>query len=220
MTLAADPQRTLVLIPARMESTRLPGKPLADIAGAPMIVHVMRRAEAAGIGQVAVATDSAAVRDAVMSAGGTVVMTRADHPSGSDRIAEALATLPGGGFVLLDTTTTPELEAEGLARDAIRVVQEARKNAGLEVSDRIVLALSAGPAQIGALEQHAALIAAETLAVAISVQLTEGLDAVIDTLQHPGDGVFISGVRALGVEKAPMVVTIDVNGVTGQETKA
>jgi len=161
--------------------------------------------------------------DGVVTAGGlaleageyTLVLETTGRPEG-----EALATLPGGGFVLLDTTTTPELEAEGLARDAIRVVQEARKNAGLEVSDRIVLALSAGPAQIGALEQHAALIAAETLAVAISVQLTEGLDAVIDSLQHPGDGVFISGARALGVEKAPMVVTIDVNGVTGQESKA
>jgi 3-deoxy-manno-octulosonate cytidylyltransferase (CMP-KDO synthetase) len=80
----------LVLIPARMASTRLPGKPLADIAGEPMIVHVMRRAEAAGVGPVIVATDSEAIATCVEKAGGRAVMTRADHVSGSDRIFEAL----------------------------------------------------------------------------------------------------------------------------------
>jgi 3-deoxy-manno-octulosonate cytidylyltransferase (CMP-KDO synthetase) len=83
----------LVLIPARMASTRLPGKPLVDIAGMPMIVHVMRRAAAAGIGEVAVATDSEAIAAAVEKAGGRAVMTRADHASGSDRIFEALTAL-------------------------------------------------------------------------------------------------------------------------------
>jgi 3-deoxy-manno-octulosonate cytidylyltransferase (CMP-KDO synthetase) len=81
---------TIVLIPARMASTRLPGKPLADIAGEPMIVHVLRRAEAARIGEVVVATDSEAVAAAVEKAGGRAVMTRSDHVSGSDRIFEAL----------------------------------------------------------------------------------------------------------------------------------
>lgn len=79
----------LVLIPARMEATRLPGKPLAEIGGAPMIVQVFRRAAEAGIGPVVVATDSEAVAEAVRRAGGAAVMTRKDHPSGSDRIAEA-----------------------------------------------------------------------------------------------------------------------------------
>jgi len=83
----------LILIPARMASTRLPGKPLADIAGLPMIVHVMRRAAAAGIGEVAVATDSQAIAAAVEKAGGRAVMTRSDHASGSDRIFEALTAL-------------------------------------------------------------------------------------------------------------------------------
>ena len=83
------PDRTLVLIPARMASTRLPGKPLLDIAGLPMIVHVLRRAEEAAIGRVAVATDTAEIASAVKAHGGEVVMTRADHPSGSDRIFEA-----------------------------------------------------------------------------------------------------------------------------------
>jgi 3-deoxy-manno-octulosonate cytidylyltransferase (CMP-KDO synthetase) len=80
----------LVLIPARMASTRLPGKPLADIAGEPMIVRVMRRAQAARVGHVVVATDSEAIAACVDKAGGRALMTRADHVSGSDRIFEAL----------------------------------------------------------------------------------------------------------------------------------
>jgi 3-deoxy-manno-octulosonate cytidylyltransferase (CMP-KDO synthetase) len=80
----------LVLIPARMASLRLPGKPLAEIAGQPMIVHVLRRAEAAELGPVVVATDSEAIATAVEKAGGRALMTRADHASGSDRIFEAL----------------------------------------------------------------------------------------------------------------------------------
>src|ERR1700722_20948770 len=79
---------TLVLIPARMASTRLPNKPLLDIAGLPMIVHVLRRAEAAQIGRVAVATDTPEIAAAGTAHGGEAVMTHADHPSGSDRIFE------------------------------------------------------------------------------------------------------------------------------------
>lgn len=82
--------RTLVVIPARMQSTRLPDKPLADIAGAPMIVHVWRRAMAAQVGRVVVATDSEAIVDAIRKVGGEAVMTRADHTSGSDRVFEAV----------------------------------------------------------------------------------------------------------------------------------
>ena len=85
--------RTLVLIPARMAATRLPGKPLLDIAGLPMIVHVLRRAEAAAIGRVAGATDTPEIAAAVKSHGFEAVMTRSDHPSGSDRIYEALGKL-------------------------------------------------------------------------------------------------------------------------------
>lgn len=91
--------RTLLLIPARMASTRLPGKPLADIAGAPMIVQVRRRAEEAGIGRVVVATDDAAITAAVRADGGEAVMTRADHENGSSRIHEAAGLVdPGGEF--------------------------------------------------------------------------------------------------------------------------
>jgi 3-deoxy-manno-octulosonate cytidylyltransferase (CMP-KDO synthetase) len=80
----------LILIPARMAASRLPGKPLADIGGEPMIVHVLRRAQAAELGPVVVATDSPEIAAIVDKAGGTAVMTRTDHASGSDRIFEAL----------------------------------------------------------------------------------------------------------------------------------
>ncbi|MBS0268338.1 MAG: 3-deoxy-manno-octulosonate cytidylyltransferase [Proteobacteria bacterium] len=92
----AVPQETLILIPARMQATRLPGKPLADIHGKPMIVHVWRRATEAKAGRVVVATDSAEILKAVKAAGGEAVMTRADHASGSDRIHEALTAIDPG----------------------------------------------------------------------------------------------------------------------------
>lgn len=94
-----DTDTNLVLIPARMASTRLPGKPLADIAGVPMIVQVMRRALEARVGHVVVATDSADIQKAVENHGGEAVMTRSDHVSGSDRIWEALEKIdPHGKF--------------------------------------------------------------------------------------------------------------------------
>src|SRR6478735_8132237 len=80
----------LVLIPARMASTRLPGKPLADICGLPMIVQVAMRAKDAQAGRIVVAVDHQDVFDAVTAAGFEAVMTRIDHQSGSDRIHEAL----------------------------------------------------------------------------------------------------------------------------------
>ena len=85
-----DRPRTVVVIPARLAATRLPRKPLADIHGRPMIVHVMRAAEAADIGPVVVACADAEVAAAVEAAGGHAVMTRPDQPSGSDRIFEAV----------------------------------------------------------------------------------------------------------------------------------
>ncbi len=81
---------TLIVIPARLQATRLPGKPMLDIAGVPMIVQVWRRAVAADAGRVVVATNSVDVLAAVEAAGGEAVMTRADHVSGSDRIYEAI----------------------------------------------------------------------------------------------------------------------------------
>ncbi len=85
--------RNLIIIPARMQASRLPGKPLADINGVPMIVHVWRRAMAAEAGRVVVATDAEEILAAVRAAGGEAVMTRADHASGSDRVFEAVSRI-------------------------------------------------------------------------------------------------------------------------------
>jgi 3-deoxy-manno-octulosonate cytidylyltransferase (CMP-KDO synthetase) len=104
----------VILIPARMAATRLPGKPLADIAGTPMIVHVLRRAQAAAVGPVIVATDSPEIEAAVHKAGGQAVMTRGDHASGSDRIFEALGKIDPGGSAAIVVNVQgdlPTLEA-------------------------------------------------------------------------------------------------------------
>ena len=90
---------TLILIPARLASTRLPNKPLADIAGVPMIVHVVQRAAESGLGRAVVATDAPEVAAAVTDHGFEAVMTGTHHQSGSDRIFEALQTLDPEGRV-------------------------------------------------------------------------------------------------------------------------
>ena len=114
------PSSNIVLIPARMAATRLPGKPLLDIGGLPMIVHVLRRALEADIGRVAVATDTPAIVEAVRAAGGEVVMTRADHPSGSDRVFEALTTLDPNGRI--ETVINLQGDFPTIAPDNIRAV--------------------------------------------------------------------------------------------------
>ena len=92
----------LILIPARMASTRLPGKPLADIAGLPMIGQVASRAAESGAGEIAIATDSDEVARAVEALGFVAVMTAASHQSGSDRIFEALQKLdPEGRYTTI-----------------------------------------------------------------------------------------------------------------------
>ncbi len=124
MTRAA-PRNPIILIPARLAATRLPGKPLADIGGAPMIVHVWRRALAAEIGPVVVACGDRAIADAVEAAGGRAVLTDPHRPTGSDRIHEAISRLdPGrtydavinvqGDLPLLDPAAV-RVAADGLA---------------------------------------------------------------------------------------------------------
>jgi len=88
----------------------------------------------------------------------------------------ATAALPGGGFILLDTEVTPELAAEGLARDVIRAVQQARRSAGLEVSDRIGLTIAGSPAARAAMQAHRELISAETLATGLELAEAGQLD--------------------------------------------
>src|SRR4029077_19661428 len=117
----------LILIPARMASTRLPGKPLADLCGRPMIVHVAERATESGLGRVVVATDTEAVADAVRAHGFEAVMTRTDHESGSDRIFEALTTLdPRGGVdvVINVQSDLPTINPE-IIRAALRPLDQA-----------------------------------------------------------------------------------------------
>lgn len=88
---------TIIVIPARLHATRLPGKPLADIHGSPMIVHVWRRASAAGAGRVVVATDAEEIAGAIRGTGGEAIMTRSDHASGSDRVWEAVSKVDPRG---------------------------------------------------------------------------------------------------------------------------
>jgi len=83
----------IVIIPARLASTRLPNKPLADLGGKPMVVRVAEQAALSGAARVIVATDHDIIRDACAAHGVEVCMTRADHPSGTDRIAEVARTL-------------------------------------------------------------------------------------------------------------------------------
>jgi len=93
----SEPPRSIVVIPARMASARLPGKPLADIHGEPMIVHVWRRSVEAGIGPVVVACAEPEIAEAIEAVGGRAVMTRSDHVSGSDRVFEAVKAVDPEG---------------------------------------------------------------------------------------------------------------------------
>jgi 3-deoxy-manno-octulosonate cytidylyltransferase (CMP-KDO synthetase) len=110
--------RSIVLIPARLASTRLPNKPLADIAGKPMIVRVMERALAANIGPVIIAAAEQEIVDAVTDAGGEAVLTDPELPSGSDRIMQALLQCdPTGVF---DTIVNVQGDLPTLDPETIR----------------------------------------------------------------------------------------------------
>jgi 3-deoxy-manno-octulosonate cytidylyltransferase (CMP-KDO synthetase) len=119
--------QTLVVIPARLHSTRLPAKALADLGGEPMVVHAWRSAMAAQVGRVVVATDSEQIQAVVERAGGEAVMTRADHQSGSDRVFEAVTQVDAKGaydLILNLQGDLPVLDA-GLARDCLAPLREA-----------------------------------------------------------------------------------------------
>ncbi|MCB1499930.1 MAG: 3-deoxy-manno-octulosonate cytidylyltransferase [Bauldia sp.] len=116
----------IVLIPARMAAMRLPGKPLADINGLPMIVHVWRRAVEAGIGRVAVATDDDRIAAAIIAAGGEAVMTAPEHPNGTSRISEALAHIDPGGTIGIVVNVQGDLPtvAPGTVRAALAPLED------------------------------------------------------------------------------------------------
>jgi 3-deoxy-manno-octulosonate cytidylyltransferase (CMP-KDO synthetase) len=124
--------QTLILIPARMASSRLPGKPLADIAGLPMVVHVLRRAAEADIGRVVVATDGSEIADAVSAHGGEAVITRADHPSGSDRIFEALQRLDPDRQV--ETVINLQGDFPTIRPEQIRAVLQPLNDAAVDIA--------------------------------------------------------------------------------------
>jgi 3-deoxy-manno-octulosonate cytidylyltransferase (CMP-KDO synthetase) len=122
----------IVLIPARMQATRLPGKPLADIHGRPMILHVLDRAKEAGIGEAVVATDDGTIRKAVEDAGGRVLMTSADHQTGSDRIFEALGKADPAGRISIVVNLQGDLPT--IAPESIRRVVEPLTDPAVDIS--------------------------------------------------------------------------------------
>jgi 3-deoxy-manno-octulosonate cytidylyltransferase (CMP-KDO synthetase) len=118
---------TLIVIPARMSATRLPGKPMVDIGGLPMIAHVWRRAVEANAGRVVVATDADEVVQAIEALGGEALMTRSDHASGSDRVFEAVSRVDRAGAVELVVNLQgdlPTLEPH-LIQDCVAPLREA-----------------------------------------------------------------------------------------------
>ena len=122
----------LILIPSRMASTRLPGKPLADINGLPMIVQVVNRAVEADIGHVVVAADTQEICDVVTTAGGEAIMTRSDHTNGSDRIFEALELLDPDGVVDMIINVQGDLPTIDAA--SIRAAYDLLKDEAVEIS--------------------------------------------------------------------------------------
>jgi 3-deoxy-manno-octulosonate cytidylyltransferase (CMP-KDO synthetase) len=129
--MATMPRNPIIVIPARLASTRLPGKPLADIHGEPMIVHVWRRGIEAGIGPVVVACAEPEIADAVTKAGGQAVLTSPDHPSGSDRIYEALRTVDPEGRH--DAVVNVQGDLPTIAPETIRAAYELLETEGVDI---------------------------------------------------------------------------------------
>ena len=189
----------IVTIPARLAASRLPGKPLADIHGEPMIVHVWRRAMEAELGRVVVATDDAGIAGAIRAVGGEAVITRTDHVNGSSRIFEALAIAdPDGaaGIVVNFQGDLPTIEAEtvravlrpladpavDIATIATEIIREEEKTepsvvkmVGTPVGDRLFRALyftrATAPSGEGPLYHHIGLYAFRREALARFVDL-------------------------------------------------
>jgi 3-deoxy-manno-octulosonate cytidylyltransferase (CMP-KDO synthetase) len=120
-----------VLIPARYASTRLPGKPLADIAGKPMVVRVAERAKQSAAARVVVATDSAMVREACERHGITVCMTREDHPTGTDRLAEAASLLGLGDDEIVVNVQGDEPLLDPALMDRMAALLDERRDAAI-----------------------------------------------------------------------------------------
>lgn len=125
-------RRPIIVIPARMGSERLPGKALQPIAGKPLVVHVMERAQEAMIGPVAVATDSLEIAAAIEAAGGAAILTERDHACGTDRIGEALERLdPSGNY---NVVVNLQGDQPFIAPEAIRAALALLDEDGADVS--------------------------------------------------------------------------------------
>ncbi|MEQ9520406.1 MAG: 3-deoxy-manno-octulosonate cytidylyltransferase [Parvibaculum sp.] len=176
----------IILIPARMASTRLPGKPLADICGEPMIVQVMRRAQEAAVGRVVIAAAEPEIIKAVEAAGGEAVLTDPDLPSGSDRIWQALEKVDAAGQhelilnvqgdlplldpalikVALDVLETTKADISTLVAEITKEEEKTNPNVvkailGLKTGERVARALyftrATAPANEGPLYHHIGL---------------------------------------------------------------
>lgn len=165
----------------------------ARAAGPRLGKQVQQAIQAARSGDWSVTGDAVVAGGIALEAGEYELVLEA---GGSGDGETALALLADGGFVLLDTATTPELEAEGLARDLVRAVQEARKAAGLEVGDRIALRLTLDAVSREAATAHHALIVGETLASALELRDLDGETAAATQALAGGTKVHI------GLEKA------------------
>ncbi|MEX0582570.1 MAG: 3-deoxy-manno-octulosonate cytidylyltransferase, partial [Sneathiella sp.] len=130
--MATSKLKPLIVIPARMASSRLPGKPLADIAGLPMIVQVLRRAEEADIGPAIVACGEEEIASAVREAGGTAILTRPDHPSGSDRVFEAVEKFDPDGTYNAIVNLQGDLPA--LDPSAVAAVFQPLQNVAVDIA--------------------------------------------------------------------------------------
>jgi 3-deoxy-manno-octulosonate cytidylyltransferase (CMP-KDO synthetase) len=131
-----------VLIPARLASTRLPDKPLADIGGVPMVVRVARRAEQSSAAQVVVAADSARIADACSAHGVRAVLTRADHPSGSDRLAEACEQLGLDGDDLVVNVQGDEPLIDPGLIDAVGTLLRQRPQASMSTAAHAIASVA------------------------------------------------------------------------------
>ncbi|MDB5875096.1 MAG: 3-deoxy-D-manno-octulosonate cytidylyltransferase, partial [Ramlibacter sp.] len=123
-----------VLIPARLASTRLPDKPLADIAGVPMVVRVAQRANQSSAQRVVVAADSARIVEACKAHGVDAVLTRTDHVSGSDRLAEACELLGLAGADVVVNVQGDEPQIEPALIDAVAALLHARPEASMSTA--------------------------------------------------------------------------------------
>ena len=155
----------IVIIPARMAATRLPGKPMAEIAGLPMIVHVWRRAIEAAVGRVVGATDDLAIAAAIELAGGEAVMTRSDHVNGTSRMHEALAAIDSDADVVVNMQGDIPTVAPASVRAALSPLAEPEVDIGTicaviareeERTDPNVVKVVGSPANL--LEEDAGLL--------------------------------------------------------------